>query len=115
MKRYAFLVRGINVGGRHKVVMEEFCRELEELGMSHVSSYINSGNLFFDSTLMKAELLLVLERFLNKAYPVIQVFSLFPLSGLANILALVCLFIAFLASVGLAQFTVHKIRDWNSK
>ena len=46
MKRYAFLVRGINVGGRHKVVMEEFCRELEELGMSHVSSYINSGNLF---------------------------------------------------------------------
>ena len=51
MKRYAFLVRGINVGGRHKVVMEEFCRELEELGMSHVSSYINSGNLFFDSTL----------------------------------------------------------------
>ena len=50
MKRYAFLVRGINVGGRHKVVMEEFCRELEELGMSHVSSYINSGNLFFDST-----------------------------------------------------------------
>ena len=51
MKRYAFLVRGINVGGRHKVVMEEFCRELEELGMSHVSSYINSGNLFFDSYL----------------------------------------------------------------
>ena len=39
MKRYAFLVRGINVGGRHKVVMKEFCRELEELGMSHVSSY----------------------------------------------------------------------------
>ena len=68
MKRYAFLVRGINVGGRHKVVMEEFCRELEELGMSHVSSYINSGNLFFDSTLMKEELLLVLEEFLNKAY-----------------------------------------------
>lgn len=44
-----------------------------------------------------------------------RVFSLFPLSGLANILALVYLFIAFLASVGLAQFTVHKIRDWNSK
>ena len=44
-----------------------------------------------------------------------RVFALFPLSGLANILALACLFIAFLASVGLAQFTVHKIRDWNSK
>ena len=82
MKRYAFLVRGINVGGRHKVVMEEFCRELEELGMSHVSSYINSGNLFFDSTLMKEELLLVLEEFLNKAYPFIKVFSLFTLEDI---------------------------------
>ena len=84
MKRYAFLVRGINVGGRHKVVMEEFCRELEELGMSHVSSYINSGNLFFDSTLMKEELLLVLEEFLNKAYPFIKVFSLFTLEDYQN-------------------------------
>ena len=79
MKRYAFLVRGINVGGRHKVVMEEFCRELEELGMSHVSSYINSGNL-----LMKEELLLVLEEFLNKAYPFIKVFSLFTLEDYQN-------------------------------
>lgn len=84
MKRYAFLVRGINVGGRNKVVMEEFCRELEELGMSNVSSYINSGNLFFDSSLMKEELLLVLERFLNKAYPFIKVFSLFTLEDYQN-------------------------------
>ena len=84
MKRYAFLVRGINVGGRHKVVMEEFCRELEELGMSNVSSYINSGNLFFDSSLMKEELLLVLEKFLNKAYPFIKVFSLFTLEDYQN-------------------------------
>ena len=76
MKHYAFLVREINVGGRHKVVMEEFCRELEELGMSNVSSYINSGNLFFDSSLMKEELLLVLERFLNKAYPFIKMISI---------------------------------------
>lgn len=84
MKRYAFLVRGINVGGRHKVVMEEFCRELEKLGMSNVSSHINSGNLFFDSSLMKEELLLVLERFLNKAYPFIKVFSLFTLEDYQN-------------------------------
>lgn len=84
MKRYAFLVRGINVGGRHKVVMEEFCHELKELVMSNVSSYINSGNLFFDSSLMKEELLLVLERFLNKAYPFIKVFSLFTLEDYQN-------------------------------
>lgn len=84
MKRYAFFVRGINVGGRHKVVMEEFCHELKELGMSNVSSYINSGNFFFDSSLMKVELLLVLERFLNKTYPFIKVFSLFTLEDYQN-------------------------------
>ena len=84
MKRYAFLVRGINVGGRHKVVMEEFCHELKEVGMSNVSSYINSGNFFFDSSLMKVELLLVLERFLNKTYPFIKVFSLFTLEDYQN-------------------------------
>ena len=84
MKRYAFLVRGINVGGRHRVVMEEFCHELKELGMSNVSSYINSGNFFFDSSLMKVELLLVLEKFLNKAYPFIKVFSLFTLEDYQN-------------------------------
>ena len=35
MKRYAFLVRGVNIGGRHKVVMGDFCRELENLGMTN--------------------------------------------------------------------------------
>lgn len=44
MKRYAFLVRGINVGGRNKVVMEKFRHDLDKLGFKNVSSYINSGN-----------------------------------------------------------------------
>ena len=44
-----------------------------------------------------------------------RLFTLLPLNGLVNILALVCLFIAFLASVGLAQFTVHKIKELNGK
>ena len=74
MKRYAFLVRGINVGGRNKVVMEKFCHDLEKLGFKNVSFYINSGNLFFDSPMMKEELLLVIEEFLNKSYPFITVF-----------------------------------------
>ena len=69
MKRYAFLVRGINVGGRNKVVMEKFCHDLEKLGFKNVSSYINSGNLFFNSSLRKEELLVILERFLDKNYP----------------------------------------------
>ena len=84
MKRYAFLVRGVNVGGRHKVVMGDFCRELENLGMTNVSSYINSGNFFFNSSLRKEELLVILERFLDKNYPFIKVFSLFTLEDYQN-------------------------------
>ena len=84
MKRYAFLVRGINVGGRNKVVMEKFCHGLEKLGFKNVSSYINSGNLFFDSPMIKEELLLVIEEFLNKSYPFITVFSLFTLEEYQN-------------------------------
>lgn len=84
MKRYAFLVRGINVGGRNKVVMEKFCHDLEKLGFKNVSSYINSGNLFFDSPMMKEELLLAIEEFLNKSYPFITVFSLFTLEEYLN-------------------------------
>ena len=84
MKRYALLVRGINVGGRNKVVMEKFRHDLEKLGFKNVSSYSNSGNFFFDSPMMKEELLLVIEEFLNKSYSFITVFSLFTLEEYQN-------------------------------
>lgn len=47
--KYVLLLRGINVGGKHKVVMSELKGFLTEIGYSKVSSYINSGNLFFDT------------------------------------------------------------------
>ena len=46
MKRCTFLVRGINVGGRNRVVMEKFCHDLEKLGFKNVSSFINVFSLF---------------------------------------------------------------------
>lgn len=48
MTRYVAFLRGINVGG-HKIKMEQLRKLLEELGLSNVRSYINSGNIFFDS------------------------------------------------------------------
>ena len=48
--RYALLLRGINVGGKHKVSMDYLKADLAELGFRNVVSYINSGNLFFDSS-----------------------------------------------------------------
>ena len=76
MKRYALLVRGINVGGKNKVVMAELRQELTELGLGKVDTYINSGNIFFTSTDAKAQLVEKLEAFFAVHYPFIQSFSL---------------------------------------
>ena len=47
--RYALLLRSINVGGKNKVVMADLKKDLAGLGFENPVSYINSGNLFFDS------------------------------------------------------------------
>ena len=76
MKRYALLVRGINVGGKNKVVMAQLRQELTELGVEKVDTYINSGNIFFTSTDPKERLVEKLEAFFEVHYPFIQSFSL---------------------------------------
>lgn len=76
MTRYALLVRGINVGGKNKVVMAQLRQELTELGLGKVETYINSGNIFFTSTDAKAQLVKKLEDFFEVHYPFIQSFSL---------------------------------------
>ena len=76
MTRYALLVRGINVGGKNKVVMAELRQELTELGLEKVETYINSGNIFFTSSVSKAQLVEKLEAFFEVHYAFIQSFSL---------------------------------------
>lgn len=46
--RYIALLRGINVGG-HQVKMEALRRLFVDLGLTNVGSYIQTGNVFFDS------------------------------------------------------------------
>ena len=79
MTRYALLVRGINVGGKNKVVMAQLRQELTESGLEKVETYINSGNIFFTSTAPKAQLVEKLEAFFEIHYPFIQSFSLLSL------------------------------------
>ena len=76
MTHYALLVRGINVGGKNKVVMVELRQELTELGLEKVKTYINSGNIFFTSTAPKVQLVEKLEAFFEIHYPFVQSFSL---------------------------------------
>ena len=79
MNRFALLVRGINVGGKHKVVMAQIRQELTELGLETVETYINSGNIFFDTSISKTQLVEILQAFFDKHYPFIQSFSLLSL------------------------------------
>jgi len=46
--RYIALLRGINVGG-HRVTMDRLRGLFRELGLDHVRSYIQTGNVFFAS------------------------------------------------------------------
>lgn len=45
--RYVALFRGINVGGHKKVDMKKLRSVFEALGLTAVSTYINSGNVLF--------------------------------------------------------------------
>jgi uncharacterized protein (DUF1697 family) len=45
--KYVALLRGINVGGNHRVLKAEFKAVLENLGFQNVMIYINSGNAVF--------------------------------------------------------------------
>lgn len=52
MKYIAFL-RGINVGGKHKVPMPELKQILESLDCKEVKTLLNSGNVVFESQAKK--------------------------------------------------------------
>jgi uncharacterized protein (DUF1697 family) len=50
MARYIALLRGINVGGRNLLPMEELVSMFEAAGCSKVRTYIQSGNVVFESS-----------------------------------------------------------------
>jgi len=47
--RYVALLRGINVGGRNAVVMGDLRAAFADAGYTDVRTYINSGNVLFDT------------------------------------------------------------------
>lgn len=51
MVKYIALLRGVNVGGNNKISMPELKAAFEGQGFSNVATYINSGNILFDSDL----------------------------------------------------------------
>ena len=49
MTIYIAFIRGINVGGHHKIKMAELRESLLKIGLSDVKTYIQSGNVVFKS------------------------------------------------------------------
>ncbi|MGJ8548027.1 DUF1697 domain-containing protein [Winogradskyella wichelsiae] len=49
MRNYIALLRGINVGGHRKVSMQELRTLLSKSGLENVQTYIQSGNILFQS------------------------------------------------------------------
>jgi uncharacterized protein (DUF1697 family) len=57
MTVYIAFLRGVNVGGRGKVRMEELKELFESIGFSDVRTYIQSGNVLFSSEISDSHLI----------------------------------------------------------
>jgi uncharacterized protein (DUF1697 family) len=69
MIKYAAFLRGINVGGHHIVKMEELRRIFAALGFENVKTYIQSGNVIFETAETDADFLAEkIERELKQAF-----------------------------------------------
>lgn len=49
--KYVGLLRGINVGGHRKIRMQDLRQSLTDLGLEQVKTYIQSGNIVFESNI----------------------------------------------------------------
>ena len=65
---YVALLRGINVGGKNKVVMSELRELIAHAGFGHVRSYINSGNLLFEADTPVGDVAHMVEDILERNY-----------------------------------------------
>jgi len=65
---YVALLRGINVGGKNKVVMNELRELIAGAGCTNVRSYINSGNLLFEADAPAEDVAEMVEEVLEGTY-----------------------------------------------
>ncbi|HEY5713932.1 MAG TPA: DUF1697 domain-containing protein [Candidatus Gracilibacteria bacterium] len=69
MKTYISLLRGINVSGQKKILMEDLRKLCGDLGWENVETYIQSGNIVYQSKATPGEELSeVLSQAIKKAY-----------------------------------------------
>lgn len=57
MTKYIALLRGINISGKNKISMAELKSEFEKLEYKNVLTYLNSGNVIFESNITTKEII----------------------------------------------------------
>lgn len=62
------ILRGINVGGKRKILMADLKSMCEKLGLKNVKTYIQSGNLIFNSDRQNSELENDLEKAITEKF-----------------------------------------------
>ncbi len=62
------ILRGINVGGKRKILMTDLKLLCETLGWKNVKTYIQSGNLIFTSKVENSKLENMLEKAITEKY-----------------------------------------------
>jgi uncharacterized protein (DUF1697 family) len=68
MTVYVALLRGVNVGSKNRIKMAELKQALEAAGLEKVETYIQSGNLIFESNESEEALRLKIEGTIKQAF-----------------------------------------------
>ena len=84
MKKYVAFLRGINISGKNKINMSKLKAELEVLGFSEVSTYLNSGNVFFASETEEAKT--IIEKMIAEKFGLVIPVYVIEMSELKEIL-----------------------------
>lgn len=84
MKKYVAFLRGINISGKNKINMSKLKAELEVLGFSEVSTYLNSGNVVFASETEEAKT--IIEKMIAEKFGLVIPVYLIEMSELKEIM-----------------------------
>ncbi|HEX9766269.1 MAG TPA: DUF1697 domain-containing protein [Nitriliruptorales bacterium] len=85
--RYLALLRGINVGGKNIVAMADLRQAFEDEGHAAVATYIQSGNVLFESDAPRDSLEVGLEQMLERRLGIPLVVVLRTHQQLRNVVA----------------------------
>src|SRR5262245_40613069 len=83
---FVALLRGVNVGGNNMISMSSLKKSFEGMGFTHVTTYINSGNIIFKSKEADARKLEIsIEQRLVKEYQLDSKVVVRSLAEMANL------------------------------